>query len=127
MRRRPLARIVVLTCLLATPAAPAADEPSPSRLRVAPGAIELSSARDRQSIVVLAEYADGSTRDVTARARASVEPAVATVREGVVAPSVDGKATLRLEFDGVRAEASVAVRRASAVDPIRIRNDVQPA
>ncbi len=38
------------------------------RLGVVPEAIELSTARDRQSIVVQAEYADGSTRDVTAEA-----------------------------------------------------------
>jgi hypothetical protein len=98
----------------------------PERLRVFPGAIELSSARDRQSIVVQAEYPDGSTRDVTAEASASIDPDVASVRGGVVAPSKDGRGRLTASFEGLKADATVVVARAAAVDPIRFRDDVVP-
>ncbi|HEV3164393.1 MAG TPA: DUF1549 and DUF1553 domain-containing protein [Isosphaeraceae bacterium] len=96
------------------------------RLRVVPEAIELSTARDRQSIVVQAEYADGSTRDVTAEAMAVVEPAVAAVRSGIVAPTHDGKGRLKVSFDGIQSEVPVVVSRASEIEPLRFRNDVVP-
>jgi hypothetical protein len=123
---------VALACLLTPAAAALADgpglEPAPTleRVWVAPAAIELSTARDRQSIVVQAEYADGSTQDVTASARATIDPGVAIVRDGIVAPLSDGRGTLRVDFAGVRAEVPVAVRRARAVDPLQFRNDVLP-
>jgi hypothetical protein len=123
---------LALAWWLAPPAASLADGPDrsplrrPERVRVTPGAIELSTARDRQAIVVQAEYADGSTQEVTAIAGASIESGVATVREGIVAPRSGGKGTLRVDFAGIRAEVPVVVRRASAVDPVRFRNDVLP-
>jgi hypothetical protein len=91
-----------------------------------PGAIELSTARDRQSIVVQAEYDDGSTRDVTAFVTSTVEPGVASVRDGIVAPNSDGRGRLSVAFAGLRADAPVEVRRASEIDPLRFRNDVLP-
>ncbi|HEY2156783.1 MAG TPA: DUF1549 domain-containing protein [Isosphaeraceae bacterium] len=98
----------------------------PDRIRVVPGSIALSSARDRQSFVVQAEYADGSTRDVTAFAGATVDGGVATVADGITAPTADGRGTLRVEFAGTKAEAAVEVGRSTAIDPIRFRNDVMP-
>ena len=56
------------------------SRPSPPRprawraLEVFPAEINLTTARDRQSIVVQATYADGITRDVTARGRRSRRP-----------------------------------------------------
>ncbi len=105
---------------------PTPEPPKPDRIRVAPETIELSTARDRQSIVVLAEYADGSTRDVSAFVEADVEPGVATARDGIVAPVSDGRGTLRVGFSGLRVEVPVEVRRSSAIDPITFRADVMP-
>ena len=93
-------------------------------VRVVPPAVELSTARDRQSIVVQAEYDDGSTRDVTAEARATVEPPVATVTDGIVAPKVDGQGRLKVDFEGLKAEVPVTVRKPSTVEPLRFRDDV---
>jgi hypothetical protein len=117
--------------LLAVAVAAAGDDsvpssPKPERIRVFPEAIELSTARDRQGIAVQALYADGSTRDVTAAARAAIVPDVATVRDGVVVPGADGRGKLEVAFEGLKAEVPVEVRRASAVEPIRFRNDVLP-
>jgi hypothetical protein len=63
---------------------------------------------------------------VTASASTSIAPAVATVKEGIVAPRSDGRGTLRVEFEGVRGEVPVEVRRASAIEPLRFRDDVLP-
>src|SRR5262245_28973361 len=107
-----------------------ADDPPeatrPVRVTVAPEMIELCTARDRQGIVVQAEYADGSTRDITAIASATVSPAVATVRDGIVAPKAEGRGTLSVAFEGLRSEAIVEVQRASEAGPLRFRNDVLP-
>jgi Protein of unknown function (DUF1553)/Protein of unknown function (DUF1549) len=96
------------------------------RLRIVPDSIELATARDRQSIVVQAEYADGRTRDVTALATAAVEPSVATVTGGIVAPTHDGKGRLKVSFDGFESDVPVIVSRASAIEPLRFRDDVVP-
>jgi hypothetical protein len=77
-------------------------------------------------MVVLAEYADGSTRDVTASAQASIGPAVATARDGILAPLSDGQGALRVEFAGLKTEAPIQVRQARDVPPLRFRNDVLP-
>jgi hypothetical protein len=96
------------------------------RLRIAPEAIELSTARDRQTIAVQAEYPDGSTRDVTAEASSSVEPPIASVQGGIVAPLSAGQARLKVDFGGKTAEVPVVVTRPSAIEPLRFRNDVVP-
>ena len=96
------------------------------RIVVNPAAIELSTARDRQSIVVQAEYADGSTHDVTSSATASCGSGVAAVDSGIVAPKADGKGFIKVAYEGLEAEIPVEVRRISAVEPVRFRNDVMP-
>src|SRR5262249_21547138 len=80
-------------------------EPKPVGLRVFPTSITLSSARDRQGIVVQAEYADGSTRDVSGLAAATIRPGVAAVSDGVVAPKAGGKGILTVGLGGLHAEA----------------------
>jgi hypothetical protein len=124
--------ILALACWLgAAHAAGAGDgdtsaPPKPVSLRLSPDSIELSTARDRQSIAVQAEYVDGSTCDVTAFVAAAVEPPVASVRDGIVAPGRDGTGKISVSFAGLKAEAVVAVRRAADWDPVRFRNDVLP-
>jgi hypothetical protein len=72
---RRLARaIIMLACVLTFMTAAGSEvndssqSPKAARIRVFPSSIELSTARGHQSIVVQAEYPDGSTRDVTANA-----------------------------------------------------------
>jgi hypothetical protein len=120
-----------LFCGVSSPAmvAHAGDTPQPtqpSRIRVVPAAIELSTSRDRQGIVVQAEYPDDSTRDVTSLASASIEGGVATVADGIVAPRSDGRGALEVQYEGVEAKVPVEVRRATAVEPVRFRSDVLP-
>jgi hypothetical protein len=113
-------------CLALFPLHASAASIKLERLRVAPEAIELATARDRQSIVVQAEYADGSTREVTALASFTIEPTVAIVHDGIVAPTSDGQGRLKVRFGGKDAEVPVVVTRARAIEPLRFRNDVVP-
>src|SRR5271157_3812047 len=68
-RRARMGAAFACLLLILTPAAvaddPAAERSRPRRILVNPPAIELSTARDRQSIVIQAEYTDGSTSDIT--------------------------------------------------------------
>lgn len=123
IQSRSFRRAVATTLLLAGPVV-AADPARPERLRVFPDVIALSSARDRQGMVVQAEYADGSTRDVTALATAVATPPVVAIADGVVAPKADGQGVLWVGFAGLSAEAPVEVRGAAAVEPLRFRDDV---
>jgi hypothetical protein len=120
-----------LGCFMFQSALPShAEDVSPRselvQIHVFPDSIELSTARDRQGIVVQAEYRDGSTRDVTPLASASIDGSAATVASGIVAPRSDGHSTLKVRYEGATAEVPVNVRRASAVDPLRFRSDVLP-
>ncbi len=133
--RLPVARMLALAALfivcrafLPAKAAIADDIPhdEPFGIRVVPELIELSTARDRQGIVVQAEYSDGSTRDVTSLASSIIAGGVATVEAGVVAPRSDGSGTLKVKYAGAEAEVPVEVKRASAVEPVRFRSDVLP-
>ena len=107
---------------------PTAARPEPRQDPAStPRPIELSTARDRQSIVVQAEYDDGSTRDVTAvgvglgRARRRDRPGRDRRPQGRTA-----RGMLKVDFAGLKAEVPVEVRRASAIEPLRFRNDVMP-
>ena len=115
---------IALTVLLA--GSGRAAEPVPARLRVEPGAVELTGARDRQGLVVQAEFADGSTRDVTAAAEMTFDRPVATITNGFVAPAADGTATLRVRYAGHTTTLPVTVRKATEAEPLRFRNDVLP-
>jgi hypothetical protein len=127
--RSKLYRVTALACILPAlfPLQIGAAASKLQRLRVVPESIELSTARDRQSIVVQAEYADGSTHDVTALASAAIEPAVASVQKGIIAPMSDGRGQLMVSFEGSKSQdVPVVVTRATAVDPLQFRNDVVP-
>src|SRR5262245_13065758 len=90
----------------------AGDASQSESLAVYPERIVLSTARDRQGIVIQKKLADGSTRDVTATARVAISgPAVARVEGSALVPLADGQAELRVELDGLRAAVPVEVER----------------
>ena len=78
-----------------------AAEPAPVRITVAPDAIELTGARDRQGVIVQAVYGDESTRDVTASATFALDKPVASITNGFLSPSTEGSATLTVTFEGI--------------------------
>ncbi len=125
--RRGMLCLLLLFCLPGLGlAAGAEDAAKPLTISTFPASVALTSARDRQGIIVQAEYADGSTREVTALCQSTIEPAVASVQDGIVAPRKDGEAKIKIAFEGLQAEIPVTVSTVAAVDPVRFRNDVLP-
>ncbi len=94
---------------------------------VFPSEISLTTARDRQSIVVQATYADGITRDVTKEATLALADQKLVKREGAVFyPAVDGATTLSVSFGGKTVAVPVKVAQATVTPPISFRLDVMP-
>src|SRR5262245_34003424 len=74
-----------------------AQEPVLQALNVYPPDAHLTTVRDRQSLVVQATFADGTTRDVTKEAQFSLaDAAVAKLEGNVLHPVTDGKTTLKV-------------------------------
>ena len=104
-----------------------AGDAAPTRLEVFPNDVHLTTARDRQSLVVQATYADGITRDVTAIA--SMTPANPSLvrRDGfVLHPLADGETTLDVAFEGQMVKVPVTVAQAASSPPLSFRLDVMP-
>ncbi len=96
-------------------------------LAVYPGEIQLTTARDRQSIVVQATFADGITRDVTKEASLTLADAKRVRRVGAVFyPVADGSTNLTVGYDGRRVVVPVKVAQATVQPPISFRLDVMP-
>jgi hypothetical protein len=114
----------------ADPPAPAAASAPAAALRslqVFPDRIDLTTARDRQSIVVQAAFADGLTRDVTAEAAQTLaDPALVRRAGAVYYPLKDGETQLSVAYGGQTATVPVKVSRATAQPPLSFRLDVMP-
>ncbi len=103
------------------PRAPLAD------LAVYPPEIQLTTARDRQSIVVQATYADGITRDVTKEASlAAADPRLVRREGAIFRPAADGATTLTVSYEGRKVTLPVKVAQATAQPPLSFRLDVMP-
>src|SRR5262245_21284968 len=96
MRRFHPARTMVALLLLALAFPAMAQEPQPpaalAKLEVFPPDISLTTARDRQLVVVQATFADGLTRDVTAEATlAPANPGLVRREGNTFWPAADGE------------------------------------
>ncbi|MBP3956001.1 DUF1553 domain-containing protein [Gemmata sp. G18] len=118
-------RFALIAAVLVAVAAPARAA-APVRITVAPDKVELTSARDRQGLVVQAEFADGSTKDVTASATFALDKPVATITNAFLAPAGDGTATLSVAFGTFSAQVPVTVTKAQEAEALRFRTDVMP-
>ncbi len=125
MIRFGLARVTCIVALLATFAA--ADDGNTVRsIRIYPPSIRLDHDADRQSFIVLAAFADGSTRDVTATATIALgDPAIATRTDNVVRARGNGRTELIAEFAGSRARAPLEANTVPP-RPVDFAHDVVP-
>jgi hypothetical protein len=104
----------------------AAQSPLTS-LEVFPPDINLESARDRQSFVVQAWFADGLSRDVTDEAKVSIANAALVRREAnVLYPAGDGSTEMTVEWGGKAVKLPVRVTLAKVDRPISFKLDVMP-
>jgi len=96
-------------------------------IRVYPKEIQLNTSRDRQSVVVQAEYSNGITRDVSGEAKLSLENSALVKMDGAMLhPASDGTTRLQVEFGGKAASVPVTVKDAAADRPISFLLDVMP-
>lgn len=95
-------------------------------LAVYPAKVSLTTSKDRQSYVVQAVYDDGITMDVTSSAKATINGNAAKQDKNVLYPQADGKAELKVEFEGQTVSVPVEVTRAAEKPPVSFKLDVMP-
>ncbi|MEX0679077.1 MAG: DUF1549 and DUF1553 domain-containing protein [Pirellulales bacterium] len=119
--------IFALALLFATPGIlPALDAPS-LKLDAYPPDIQLTTARDRQSYIVVATRPDGVTLDVTKEAKATpANPALARIEGNVLYPAADGETTLALEYQGQTVSLPLKVSGATADSAVSFKLDMMP-
>lgn len=117
-------RLALFAGLLVAPSS--AAEPGEFKLLVGPTQVSLSSASDRQSMVVQAIFPDASTRDVTRDAKFTLDKSVAMVKDGIVTPATDGSATLTVSYSGQTLAVPITVSDSAKSDTLRFRLDVMP-
>jgi len=119
--------ITLLTLALGATGPIVAGEAVPEKVEVFPSEVDLTTARDRQSLVVQATYADGITRDVTARATFTPADPAPVRRDGATLyPVADGVTSVAVGFGGRSVAVPVKVARAAERPPLSFRLDVMP-
>jgi len=117
----------IMICLMAVLATPALADKQLTKVEVFPGDVSLVTSRDRQSIVVQAAFADGTTLDVTDQAKYTfANPALVKMAGNWITPAADGKTELKVEYGGHAINVPVDVKDAANDRPISFKNDVMP-
>ena len=102
-------------------------DPLLARLEVYPKDVTLETAADFHRVVVIANYKDATSRDVTPWARLTLtDPGLASLDGSLLRPKADGQTVLKVEFRGQRAEIPVVVKDAAQPRPISFQLDVMP-
>ncbi len=104
-----------------------AQQAALTKFETFPPDIKLSTARDRQSVVVQATFADGITRDVTKEAvMTPANPALVRRDGATFHPVADGETSLAVAFGGQAVSVPIKVTQAAVQPPISFRLDVMP-
>jgi len=94
---------------------------------VFPKDVNLTTTRDRQSMVVRFTDLNGVQRDVTADAKFTLaDPAKAKVENGTINPLEDGQTTIKVEWNGQAVDVPLKVEQAKFDPPVSFRRDVMP-
>ena len=94
---------------------------------VFPGAVQLSHARDTQTIVVQLQLESGITRDITTECILQIEnPQLAEISGQMVVPKADGQTHLSVQFEGQMLTVPVSIENAKLTPPISFQTDVMP-
>ncbi|WP_169975549.1 DUF1549 domain-containing protein [Tautonia rosea] len=121
--------LAILLLMLASSSVIADEQEAPLRLSIEPASLHLDGARSEAQLIVSGHFADGSVRDLTAKA--ALEPTERSVvgvdRAGLLRPRSDGRSEIIARVGGVEASAVVTVDRAEVADPRRFEHEVLPA
>ena len=121
--------LTVLICMTApvSQVVISAEETAPESIRVYPASVNLTNARDRQSLLVQAVYAEGVTQDVTDLAEFTLsDPTLARFDKNVLHGQADGTTTAQIRFSTLEATISVKIANASSEPPVSFKLDVMP-
>src|SRR4051794_30630434 len=98
-----------------------------SAIHVYPAQISLTTARDSQSVIVQAEYADGITRDVSDKVTWKLDHEDRVTRNANrFTPKADGDAKLTVAFESQTVDVPITVKQAAVDPPISFKLDVMP-
>lgn len=97
------------------------------KLSVLPAEINLSNAKDRQSIVAQLEYSNGITVDVTDQVQIKLEnEGLVVQKQTTFMPHADGQTKLNVAIGEFAIEVPIRVNNAKTKSPISFTNDVMP-
>ena len=104
------------------------DPPKAIRISAFPPAIGLFHATDKKRFIVVAEFADGTTREVTEKISLSFgnKPPVKIDSQFVLHPVMDGTGELRIKFGTHSLSIPITVKGATVRNPVSFQNDVMP-
>lgn len=119
---------LVVTLILAAAASAQGPSPrSPAELRVFPQSVRLDDTADRHRIVVIASYADGTTRDVTRDCTIAVAADTAVLTDTLeLTPVSDGETRLTATLGSLVASAEVTVVNSGKQPQVSFANEVIP-
>ena len=119
-----VAVVGITACAIARPVE--ADEAA-ATVQAFPPSVSLSTAQDRQSMVVQLIEASGITRDLTKDAALTLaDPAVARIEGSTLFPLADGDTTLEISAGGQTLSVPVHVERAAEDPHLSFRLDIMP-
>ena len=105
----------------------AAESSQPASLNVYPANVQLTTIRDRQSVIVQATYPDGVTRDVTADASFKLtNDKLARLEKSELYPQAEGTCELQVSYGGLTVTLPVEVQRPAEDPAISFKLDVMP-
>lgn len=127
-RFRQLGLGVACLCLATSQIQALSDQPlRPASVHAYPAEVQLTTIRDRQSILVQAVLPNGLTQDVTEKAdMALADPSLARIEQQVLYPLADGKTQLRVNYADRVVEIPVEVQQATTDPEISFQLDVMP-
>ncbi|QDT64930.1 DUF1549 domain-containing protein [Calycomorphotria hydatis] len=100
---------------------------APSAIHVFPEDVSLLTKRDRQAILVQAEFPDGTTRDITAEAKYSLSSNdITNFQQYTFTPKQDGQCELKVEYGGHTKTIPINIAKATAERPISFQLDIMP-
>lgn len=111
------------------PAAPAPVKPAPKmvKLNVYPPEIQLTTSRDRQSVIAQAVFDNGLTQDVTSQIQfKAAQPGIVRFDKNVVYPENDGETDVIASFGGADVKLHTKVVKGKVDRPISFNLDVMP-
>jgi hypothetical protein len=117
----------LMTCLLVGATTIRADEPKPVSIEVYPADVQLKTLRDRQSLIVQAQFADGLTLDVTDKATYKLaNESLCRIDAQTLYPAADGQTEMTVEYQGMTVKVPVKVEQSKEDRPMSFKLDVMP-